>query len=71
MILFESRDFILNTETLRLRVFFRVRKIQRAAKATFTEDTEFSAAMQESPSGDLGGLLIPPLPHELVPCDGR
>ena len=34
-----------------------MRKIQRAAKATFTEDTEFSAAMQV-PLGGLGGLLL-------------
>ena len=32
----------------------RVRKIQRAAKAAFTEDTEVSAAMQV-PLGGLGG----------------
>ena len=47
-VFFEHRD----TETLR---FFRVRKIQRAAKAAFTEDTELSAAMQV-PLGGLGGL---------------
>ena len=32
-----------------------MRKIQRAAKAAFTEDTELSAAMQV-PLGGLGGL---------------
>ena len=50
------RVFFWNTETRRHWVFLRVRKIQRAAKATFTEDTEFSAAMQV-PLGGLGGLL--------------
>ena len=49
-VFFEHRD----TETLS---FFRVRKIQRAAKAAFTEDTELSAAMQV-PLGGLGGLPL-------------
>ena len=34
-----------------------MRKIQRAAKAAFTEDTELSAAMQV-PLGGLGGLGV-------------
>ena len=34
-----------------------MQKIQRAAKAAFTEDTEFSAAMQV-PLGGLGGLGV-------------
>ena len=43
---FIFRKFFLNTETQRHKVFFRERKIQRAAKAAFTKDTELSAAMQ-------------------------
>ena len=47
-----------------------MRKIQRAAKAAFTEDTELSAAMQV-PLGGLGGLRArgirgAPLPQGFV-----
>ena len=41
---FIFRKFFLNTETQRHKVFFRERKIRRAAKAAFTKDTEFSSA---------------------------
>ena len=41
-----------------------MRKIQRAAKAAFTEDTELSAAMQV-PLGGLGGWGLP-LPQSFV-----
>ena len=41
-----------------------MRKIQRAAKAAFTEDTELSAAMQV-PLGGLGGPRVP-LPQGFV-----
>ena len=41
-----------------------MRKIQRAAKAAFTEDTELSAAMQV-PLGGLGGPGAP-LPEGFV-----
>ena len=47
----------MNTKEQRHNVFFRERKIQRAAKAAFTEDTELSAAMQV-PLGGLGGRFV-------------